>query len=328
MYVTFYGAVREVTGSMHLVTAENDRILLDCGLFQGRRKQSAEKNSILPFDPQIITNVVLSHAHIDHSGRIPMLTKDHFSGRIICTRATAAACHYLLPDSAHIQESDSDYLNYKTLRNFLSQIKPSNRRKIGIDIKTREVKRLLKKNRHTLESDTINDLIDKLQLEKVRPLYTAVEAEEALTSFDGYPYRHPISIGKNVTCRMYDAGHILGSAITILRIQENGQGFTVGYSGDIGRFGKPIIEDPTLSFAEEDRQVDLMIMESTYGNRLHDPVQDLKPQLKQALADSLKWKSPEVLEKIRRVVSAGSSPSLRGRESCLFLEVGGKEYML
>ena len=120
MYVTFYGAVREVTGSMHLVTTENDRILMDCGLFQGRRKQSAEKNANLPFDPQIITNVILSHAHIDHSGRIPMLTRGGFNGRIICTRATAAACGYLLPDSAHIQESDSDYLNYKTLRTVLS----------------------------------------------------------------------------------------------------------------------------------------------------------------------------------------------------------------
>ena len=85
MEVTFYGAAREVTGSMHLLTTEKDRILLDCGMFQGRRRESAEKNRVLPFDPQIITNIVLSHAHIDHSGRIPLLTKDDFGGRIICT---------------------------------------------------------------------------------------------------------------------------------------------------------------------------------------------------------------------------------------------------
>ncbi|MDP7423399.1 MAG: MBL fold metallo-hydrolase, partial [bacterium] len=91
MYVTFYGAAREVTGSMHMITTGNDRILLDCGMFQGRRKESAEKNKVLPFDPRIIGNIVLSHAHIDHSGRIPMLTKRNFHGRIICTRVTADA---------------------------------------------------------------------------------------------------------------------------------------------------------------------------------------------------------------------------------------------
>ena len=286
MYVTFYGAVREVTGSMHLVTTENDRILLDCGLFQGRRRQSAEKNANLPFDPQIITNVILSHAHIDHSGRIPMLTKDEFNGRIICTRATAAACGYLLPDSAHIQESDSEYLNYKTLRTVLSQIKPSKRQKMGLDINTRQIKKLFKKNRHSLDIETIDNLIETLRLEKVQPLYTRVEATEALDSFDGTPYRHPISIGKSTTCTLYDAGHILGSAITMLRLQENGRTYTLCYSGDIGRFGKPIIKDPTLVFSEKDQNVDLLIMESTYGNRIHDPVRDLKPQLKKVLIDT------------------------------------------
>ena len=108
MNVTFYGAVREVTGSMHLLTTEKDRILMDCGLFQGRRRESAEKNRVVPFDPKILSNIVLSHAHIDHSGRIPMLTSRDFSGRIVCTRPTAAACEYLLLDSAHIQESDAE----------------------------------------------------------------------------------------------------------------------------------------------------------------------------------------------------------------------------
>jgi metallo-beta-lactamase family protein len=116
MHVTFYGAVREVTGSMHLVATPRDRVLLDCGLFQGRRREAAEKNRVLPFDPGILTNVVLSHAHTDHSGRIPVVTQNGFTGRIICTRATQSACEYLLPDSASIQESDADYLNYKTLR--------------------------------------------------------------------------------------------------------------------------------------------------------------------------------------------------------------------
>ena len=109
MNVTFYGAVREVTGSMHLLTTDEDRIILDCGLFQGRRKETAGKNKDIPFDPKMLTNIVLSHAHIDHSGRIPLLAKNDFNGRIICTRATAAASEYLLRDSAHIQESDANY---------------------------------------------------------------------------------------------------------------------------------------------------------------------------------------------------------------------------
>jgi len=142
MYVTFYGAVREVTGSMHLITAEDDRILLDCGMFQGRRKESERKNRILPFDERIITNLILSHAHIDHSGRIPLLTKNNFNGRIICTRGSADACKYLLPDSAHIQESDADYLNYKTVRSFLSQMKADPRLKKKTK---RRTKRTLKK---------------------------------------------------------------------------------------------------------------------------------------------------------------------------------------
>jgi metallo-beta-lactamase family protein len=129
MHITFYGAAREVTGSMHLLSTNTDRILLDCGLFQGHRKEAADKNKVMPFDPGIITNVVLSHAHIDHSGRLPILTKNGFSGRIISTRATAAACEYLLPDSAHIQKSDANYLNYKLVRSTLAEMRKSPRAK-------------------------------------------------------------------------------------------------------------------------------------------------------------------------------------------------------
>ncbi len=120
MKVTFLGATREVTGSMHLLTTENDRILLDCGMFQGRRKESAEKNRNFPMDAKTVTNVVLSHAHIDHSGRLPLLVKNGLNGRIVCTRVTEDALGFLLPDSAHIQESDADYLNYKIVRSTLN----------------------------------------------------------------------------------------------------------------------------------------------------------------------------------------------------------------
>lgn len=286
MDVTFYGAVREVTGSMHMLTTENDRILLDCGLFQGRRKQTDEKNRILPFDPRIITNVVLSHAHIDHSGRIPLLTKNDFSGRIVCTRATHGACEYLLEDSAHIQASDADYLNYKTVRSALARTRKTSRAKKISKRGLEDIKRLLKKDRHELKRETINELIREHHLEEIQPLYTPEDARQALTYFDGYPYRHPVVIGKDVTCTMYDAGHILGSAITVVKSRENGRTFAVGYTGDIGRFNRPIIKNPTLDFAEEDRQLDLLIMESTYGNRRHEPMKDLKPHLKQVLVDT------------------------------------------
>ncbi len=280
MYITFYGAAREVTGSMHLLSAGNDRILLDCGMFQGRRKESAEKNRVLPFDPGIITTCILSHAHIDHSGRIPVLTKHQFKGRVICTRATAAACEYLLLDSAHIQESDANYLNYKTVRSALYRIKDLPKGKND------EIKKLLKKNRHRLNTDTINDLIEKYRLEGVQPLYSTDDAKHALTCFDGYPYNYSVPVGKDITCTLYDAGHILGSAISMIRARENGRDYTICYTGDIGRFDKPIISDPTLNFSKEDRDVDLLIMESTYGNRFHEPVVDLKPHLKKVLTDT------------------------------------------
>jgi metallo-beta-lactamase family protein len=286
MEVTFYGAVREVTGSLHLLSTDHDRVLLDCGMFQGSRKEAAEKNTVLPFDPRIVTNVVLSHAHIDHSGRLPLLTKHDFSGRIIATRATAAACEYLLLDSAYIQESDADYLNYKTLRSALAEAKKSKGAKKISNRGMKEIKRLLKKERHKLNTEAINELIALHHLDAVRPLYTSEDARRSLTHFDGFPYQHPVSIGRDMTCTLYDAGHILGSAITIIKAKQNGRSYTIGYTGDIGRFGKPIINDPTLDFAQEDRQLDLLIMESTYGNRLHEPIHEMKPQLKRILVDN------------------------------------------
>jgi metallo-beta-lactamase family protein len=287
MHVTFYGAVREVTGSMHLITTERDRVLLDCGLFQGRRREAAEKNRVLPFDPGILTNVVLSHAHTDHSGRIPVVTQNGFAGRILCTRATKSACEYLLPDSASIQQSDADYLNYKTLRTALAQkrIHPQGKNEGVADLG--EIKKLLKKGRHELNVETIRDLMAKLRLEAVKPLYTLADAERALTYFDPYPYKTPVDIGHQMACTFYDAGHILGSAISVVTARENGKTLRLGFSGDIGRFDKPIINDPELVFAEADRELDLFIMESTYGDRLHEPVADLKGQLAAVLTETL-----------------------------------------
>jgi len=288
MHITFYGAVREVTGSMHLVSTNSDNILLDCGMFQGRRNESAKKNSTIPFDPGILTNIILSHAHIDHSGRIPLITKNGFNGRIFSTRPTADACDYLLRDSAYIQESDANYLNYKTVRGALSERRKSRNAKNISRRGLREIKSILKKGRHELNVSKINDLLNRHRLEKVVPLYTIADAENALDYFDSYPYRHTVSVGKGVTCSFYDAGHILGSAFSSIKTHEDGNSRTILFTGDIGRFNKPILNDPTTDFAESDRDVDLLVMESTYGDRLHEPVGDMKGKLKEVLHETFK----------------------------------------
>ncbi len=283
MHITFYGAVREVTGSMHLVSANSDNILLDCGMFQGRRTESIQKNRTMQVDPEILTNIILSHAHIDHSGRIPLLTKNGFNGRIFCTRPTAAACEYLLRDSAYIQESDANYLNYKTVRGALSEARKTPKAKKISQRGLKEIKSILKKGRHELNVSKINEFLDQHRLETVEPLYTIADAEQALEYFDSYPYRHNVSVGNGATCNFYDAGHILGSAFSVVKVRENGNSRTVLFTGDIGRFNKPILNDPTTVFEESDRDIDLLVMESTYGDREHEPVGDMKGRLKDVL---------------------------------------------
>ncbi len=282
MHITFHGATREVTGSMHLLGAGNDHILLDCGLFQGRRKESAEKNRVMPFDPAMVTNMILSHAHIDHSGRIPLLVKKGFSGRILCTRATADACGYLLPDSAHIQEQDAEYLNYKTVRGALSHGNTINGQTVD-KRKYEKLRKMLKKKRNRLDGAAIDELMSRYHIKGVQPLYGMADADQALTQMDGTPYRHETTVAKDLSVTFYEAGHILGSAICIIKHTVNGQTRTVAYTGDLGRFDKPILRDPALNFLEQDRQIDLMVMESTYGDREHEPVIDLKPRLKEVL---------------------------------------------
>ncbi len=280
MKITFHGAVREVTGSLHLLETSTDKILFDCGMFQGRRRESEEKNRTLPFDPAGITTVILSHAHIDHSGRLPLLTSRGFGGRIVATRATTDASEYLLLDSAHIQESDAAYLNYKSLRNHLAQLKE------GKKGDREAIKKILKKDRHRLDTESIDRLMAKYRIERVEPLYTKEDAAHALTFFDGYPYRHPVTVGENAACTFYEAGHILGSAISVVKVAENGRDLRIGYTGDIGRFNKPILRDPAFRFDPIDREIDLLIMESTYGDRLHEPAEDSTAILKQTLIDA------------------------------------------
>ncbi len=292
MYVTFYGAVREVTGSLHVLATAHDHLVLDCGLFQGRRKKTAEKNRVLPFDPAIITSVILSHAHIDHSGRIPLLARNGFAGRIVCTRVTRDACGYLLPDAAHIQQSDANYLNYKTARAALHRIENQGS---GSGKKKRRAKTALKTNGHRLDLEAIDRVISSLRLEKVEPLYTAADADHALGLFDSVPYRTTVTVGRNLECTFYEAGHILGSAISIIRYREKGRIYSVGFTGDLGRFQKPILRDPALDFPPEHRRLDLLIMESTYGDRTHEPVGDMRSTLKQVVAETYRRKGCVVI---------------------------------
>ncbi len=286
MDLTSYGAAGEVTGSMHVLDTGTDRILLDCGMFQGRRKESKEKNENFSIDRSGITNMVLSHAHIDHSGRIPVLTSRDFSGRIITTRPTAGALEYMLMDSGHIQESDAQYLNYKSLRSFLYQLEQNNGRQKVTDREKSDIKKLLKKNAYELNNEAIHDLQKQHGLDIVTPLYTMEQARQSLSFIDGVPFDYPVTIGQDTTVKFYVAGHILGSAFSLVTVKKPDKTFRILYTGDVGRFGKPILKDPTLVFDEADRDIDLFVTESTYGDREHEPVQDLGPSLKKVLNDT------------------------------------------
>lgn len=286
MDVTFWGAAGEVTGSMHLLNTDTDRILMDCGMFQGRRKESREKNQTFPIDQSKITSMILSHAHIDHSGRIPVLTRTGFAGRVVTTRPTKDALNYMLLDSGHIQESDAQYLNYKALRAFLYQAEQNKKKETISSKEKKAIKGMLKKNAWELDTNAIETLLKKHGIEMVEPLYTMDEAKMSLSYLDGYPFFEPITIGKDTTVKFYVAGHILGSAFSLITIKRPEKTYRILYTGDVGRFNKPILRDPTLVFDEEDRDIDLFITESTYGDREHEPVEDLGSSLEKVLSET------------------------------------------
>jgi metallo-beta-lactamase family protein len=225
--LTFHGAAGEVTGSMHLLEAAGARVLLDAGLFQGRRAETRLKNATLPVDARRIDAVVLSHAHIDHSGRLPLLVRQGFHGSIFATPATRDLCAVMLPDSAHIQEKDAEFLQ--------------------------------KRGRGGPESE---------------PLYNLQDAVAVQDLMVGLPYHRPHHLRKFMTFEFTDAGHILGSATVDLRITEGGTHRLV-FSGDIGRTGLPIIRDPEPPSGP----IDTLIIESTYGDRQHEPVADAQSRL-------------------------------------------------
>jgi metallo-beta-lactamase family protein len=236
MQIQFWGAAQTVTGSMHLLSVNGHKLLLDCGLYQGKRKEAFERNRNLPFDAREIDAVILSHAHIDHSGNLPSLVKAGFSGPIYATSATRDLDAYMLLDSAHIQESDVAYVN----------------------------KRRARQGKNLFE-----------------PLYTRRDATDTLTHFSTVEYGRPFEPVPGVQVHFRDAGHILGSAIVVIDVQEGERRFRMLFSGDIGRKGLPILRNPQVA-----EGVDFVIMESTYGNRFHESTSEAKEMLRQAVREA------------------------------------------
>ncbi len=234
MKLHFWGAARTVTGSMHLVEVNGRKILFDCGIYHGRRREAYERNRTIPFDAASIDAVVLSHAHIDHSGNLPTLLKAGFRGEIYSTSATRDLAALLLLDSAHIQESDVRRVNRR-------------RRKQG-----------------------------KTPFE---PLYTKDDVVDTLERFVSVPYDRARQLFPGISVRFIDAGHMLGSASVVLDFDAVGERRRLLFSGDIGRSTLPILRDPqTIG------DVDYVIMESTYGSRVHDPAD----QAQEYLLDTVK----------------------------------------
>ena len=220
MKIKFLGAATSVTGSCHLLTTEKSKILLDCGMFQGNDDLDELKWQPFDFDPAEMDFVLISHAHIDHSGRIPLLVKRGFNGKIYCSDATADLLNVMLRDSAYIQEKETEWQNNKNQR-------------AGRPL--------------------------------VEPLYTVKDAERALRHIEPVLYDQLLDASEDVKVVFNDAGHILGSSIIELFIKENGDPSKLVFTGDLGMRNKPILRDPTII-----KKADFVIMEATYGDRVHE----------------------------------------------------------
>jgi metallo-beta-lactamase family protein len=234
--VTFWGAARTATGSMHHVSVGGRDYLLECGMFQGRRQQAYQRNKEIPFEASKLTSMVLSHAHIDHSGNLPNLHRSGYNGPIFATPPTIDLCGPMLADSARIQEHDAEFLAKRI----------HSHKKLGVE-DPREI---------------------------VPPLYTEEDAKALMPQFRALPLGETREIGPGLSCRLSNAGHMLGSANVLLETAINGETRRLLFSGDIGRAGLPIIRDPDPAPA-----ADYVIMESTYGNRVHDPPQQVGSRL-------------------------------------------------
>ncbi len=240
MKITFHGAAHTVTGSQHLIAVNDKKIMLDCGLFQGKRKESFERNRSEFCHGESVDCLVLSHAHIDHSGRIPCLTKSGFDGNIFCTAATRDLCAVMLMDSAFIQEKDVEFVNRRRQR----------------------------KGQKPFE-----------------PLYTKADVANAMQQFVGLNYNRRQQLFPGIHLTLVDAGHMLGSAHVILDIDDRNSGRQqrLVFSGDIGRPDIPIIRDP-VPLTDG---ADILIMESTYGNRSHPAYPESEKELERIVNETV-----------------------------------------
>ena len=230
MNITFHGAAHTTTGSMHLVEANGKRILLDCGLYQGRRKEAFEKNRNLPIDPKTIDYVILSHAHIDHSGNLPQLVRQGFRGRVFARQATVELCDILLRDSCFLQKRDLEYVNKK-------------RRRDGKNL--------------------------------FEPLYDESDVDILMQLFVPIHLHAPREIAPGITLEFFNAGHILGSALVQLDIRsQQGRRHRLLFSGDLGQPDQPI-----LRHFEYPSGADILLIESTYADKLHPPADDVEAKI-------------------------------------------------
>jgi metallo-beta-lactamase family protein len=220
MRINFHGAAHTVTGSQHLLEINGHRLLLDCGLYQGRREETYSRNLKFAYDPRAVDAVILSHAHIDHCGNLPNLVDDGYAGPVYATRATADLATLMMADSGRIQESDADFVNKKKL----ARGEPP-----------------------------------------IEPLYTEADAQRAADLFRGIDYGQSFEPIPGVVARFVEAGHILGSAAVSLEIEEKGRKIRFWFSGDIGRYGLPLLRDPVMP-----DPADYLLMECTYGDKKHN----------------------------------------------------------
>jgi metallo-beta-lactamase family protein len=238
-----------VTGSKHLIQIEGYNLLLDCGLYQGKREESNKLNKTLPFPAAEINAVILSHAHLDHCGTLPILVKNGFEGKIYCTPATAEIAKYILLDSAEIQKQDAEYFN-----------------------------------RH-LENGQ----------EPISPIYTEGDVQQVLKCFEPIDYfkqsNQWTELNKNIRFKLYDAGHILGSAIIFLEMTDGGVAKTLAFTGDMGREHSPLLCSP--EYIVEDTQT--LITECTYGDRLHKPLSDATSDFKDVINTAIKNKGKIII---------------------------------
>ena len=246
MKLSFLGAAREVTGSKHLITTKKGlKILLDCGMYQGKGLETDAMNRDLGFDPAEIDYLILSHAHIDHSGLIPYIYKLGFRGTVLCTPATRDLCSIMLADAGRIQVADVNTFNKK-------------RKALGEP--------------------------------PVEPIYDENDAQECMGCFISVPYHKKFNIEGEVTVEFFDAGHILGSSCVYLEIKDGRRLIKLGFTGDIGRYDKRILKDP-----EPFPQVDYLIMESTYGDRLHTTLDTAEQDLLMAVLDTCTKKKGKLI---------------------------------